>query len=180
MSCGGPALSNCAPAGRPLVIKAIYGPDGGFQCDASSRLKRSIWSDIINEGLDVVRIGISFCNSFLETVSSGDDILFWKVLWQSSVSHLMHAFLRLLHLENDKDCKLSERRKLSNGFWLNGLSFYVDSRDPWRWSLSTNGLFTVNKLSKFIDMHYLIPGGGGLRPIFGSIPVFDEKGVDVP
>ncbi|GJW45976.1 RNA-directed DNA polymerase, eukaryota, reverse transcriptase zinc-binding domain protein [Tanacetum coccineum] len=58
------------------VIKAIYGPDGGLQCDASSRLKRGIWFDIVKGGFDVARLGIPFRNSFLKIVSSGDDD--WK------------------------------------------------------------------------------------------------------
>ncbi|GKE42353.1 hypothetical protein Tco_1469637 [Tanacetum coccineum] len=124
--------------------RAIYGPDGGLQCDASSRLKRGMWFDIIKGGFDVARLGIPFRNSFHKIVSSGDDgIRIGSAPRGRSIDELTSLLDQ-----------------------LKGFSLSTDSRDRWRWSLSTNDLFTVNNLSKLIDLHYLIPGGGGSGPIF--------------
>ncbi|GJV63851.1 RNA-directed DNA polymerase, eukaryota, reverse transcriptase zinc-binding domain protein [Tanacetum coccineum] len=161
------------------VISVFYGVDGGFSSRIGSGLHKSIWENVISSGVAIDTIGVPFRLSFLRDVKSGGETSFWNDIWTHSGQTLSSCFPRLYALESNKHCRVNERWTMLNGVWggnwewcssprgrtldevselsrlIGNLVLTSEQQDGWRWKLNPNGKFTVNNLSKLIDIAIL-------------------------
>ncbi|PWA68978.1 hypothetical protein CTI12_AA300840 [Artemisia annua] len=99
------------------VIKGTYGSDDGFSTHSLFNQYRGPWRDILKGIRDIEKVGSS---SMILSVGNGENMLFWKDTWHDFGRYFMIAFPRLFTLENNKDCKLTDKWKCSNGRWEGG------------------------------------------------------------
>ncbi|GJX77866.1 hypothetical protein Tco_0324677 [Tanacetum coccineum] len=109
----------------------------------------------------------------------GGETSFWNDIWTYSGQTLSSCFPRLYALESNKHCRVNERWIVLNGVWgghwewcssprgrtldevselsrlIGNLVPSLEQQDGWRWKLNLNGKFTVNNLSKLIDIAIL-------------------------
>ncbi|GJZ99405.1 hypothetical protein Tco_0671956 [Tanacetum coccineum] len=116
----------------------FYGVDGGFSSRIGSGLHKSIWENVIGSGVAIDTIGVPLCLSFLRDVKSGGETLFWNDIWTHSGQKTLD--------------EVSELSRLNGNLVLSS-----EQQDGWRWKLNPNGKFTVNNLSKLIDIAILGP-----------------------
>nr|GEZ21548.1 cysteine-rich receptor-like protein kinase [Tanacetum cinerariifolium] len=132
-----------------LVIKSFYGDEGGFGSLAYPAGNKGAWSDITNAVLNIEVLFLAFKHSFQLKVFNGSNTLFWKDPWCGNEVRLKDLFPRLYALENDQDCKVKERWRLSDGVWGGGeLELAVCST---RASRDVSGLFKVNPLATCVQ-----------------------------
>ncbi|XP_071740768.1 uncharacterized protein [Rutidosis leptorrhynchoides] len=125
-------------------------------------------------------IGITFSASMCKTVRDGASTAFWTDLWLGS-SNFCQRFPRLFKLERQQDTRVMDRvwvngnsgSATTNFDWVrepNGCTkseldaleeliacykFDISNRDERRWTLASNGRFTVKQLSLVIDEQLL-------------------------
>ncbi|XP_071699348.1 uncharacterized protein [Rutidosis leptorrhynchoides] len=109
---------------------------------------------------------ISFSASMCKTVQDGSSTAFWTELWLG-YSNLCQKFPRLFKLESSSGSATAtfDWVRVPNGRTKTELDSLVDllagytsdsnNTDVWRWTLASNGRFTVKKLSVLIDEHIL-------------------------
>ncbi|GJX59218.1 hypothetical protein Tco_0290608 [Tanacetum coccineum] len=94
----------------PLVIRSIYGSDGGL--GSVSTMKEAcgcgVWGDIVRVGLDLDKLGIGFTNSFCKRVGNGWNTYFWEHRWRGDMS-FKDRFSRLYHLDSRKEASMAEK-----------------------------------------------------------------------
>ncbi|GJU28730.1 putative RNA-directed DNA polymerase [Tanacetum coccineum] len=158
-----------------MVIKDFYGIDGGFGTPYNSFGSGGIWCDIIKVVADISLMDPSFNTSFALKVSNGSVTSFWADPWCPNGLVLKDTFPRLFALETQKDCKVADRWKFTNGHWggnwswrlpprgraiddlstLEGLISSVvlesDCEDKWVWKCDASGNLKVKSLSNSIQ-----------------------------
>ncbi|GKE58704.1 hypothetical protein Tco_1497889 [Tanacetum coccineum] len=78
-------------------------------------LPMTTWMDILKAVRSIEDIDPNFKSSFVRNVACGDNTSFWHDPWCMNGMVLMKAFPRLNALENNKDCKVSDRDSSNNG-----------------------------------------------------------------
>ncbi|GJY57941.1 hypothetical protein Tco_0457833 [Tanacetum coccineum] len=112
-----------------MVIKDFYEIDGGFGTPYNSFGSGGIWCDIIKVVADIGLMDPSFNTSFALKVSNGYVTSFWADPWCPNGLVLKDTFPRLFSLETQKDCKVADRWKFTNGHWGTN----------WSWRLPPHG-----------------------------------------
>ncbi|XP_071739441.1 uncharacterized protein [Rutidosis leptorrhynchoides] len=144
--------------------------EGGLSHPTSS----STWSNIIMAGIKIEEENVNFRNSFSRQIGIESTTSFWNEIWIGS-STLRVLFPRLFRLENQQESRICDRIRVSNSGltynwdWsrnptgrtnselsnlirlLNGFAFSNSNSDSWCCTLATNGIFSVNRLTKLID-----------------------------
>ncbi|XP_071694113.1 uncharacterized protein [Rutidosis leptorrhynchoides] len=137
----------------------------------------------------------------------GTDTAFWTETWLGDFN-LSQKYPRLFKLERQPDVRVCDRVRIDNNScsttatfdWvrtpsgrtkseleslvelLEGYKFDSNRRDKWRWTLASNGRFTVKKLSVIIDEHLLGMEIFAWRVSKKRIPVrteLDKRGIDL-
>ncbi|GKB55205.1 probable lactoylglutathione lyase, chloroplastic [Tanacetum coccineum] len=91
------------------VIKDFYGDDGRFNSSISSLGSNGTWMDILKAIRSIEAIDPNFKSSFVRKMVAGDTFSLAFRGAASSVWTLMENFPRLYALENNKECKVSDR-----------------------------------------------------------------------
>ncbi|GJU46842.1 RNA-directed DNA polymerase, eukaryota, reverse transcriptase zinc-binding domain protein [Tanacetum coccineum] len=134
------------------------------------------WAKIVGTINHLHSSGIVPLNSIRFKVGDGSSIRFWKDTWLGN-DPLYIRYNRLFHLENNKDCFISQR--ILNGSWewdwcrpitmgrsktefdnliIDISNMEIDDlveSDTCVWSLSNDDSFSVNSVRKHIDEHSL-------------------------
>ncbi|GKC69550.1 RNA-directed DNA polymerase, eukaryota, reverse transcriptase zinc-binding domain protein [Tanacetum coccineum] len=151
------------------VIKAIYGSDGGMDEGVSGGV-RTCWSSIVNEIKVLKGRGIDMSEFIKLKIGDGVSTLFWDERWYDG-GVLKHLFPRVYALEscknatvsmklNDPSFDTSFRRRARGGIeesQLNSLLQIVQSinlvqcADRFRWTLESDGEFSVASVRRVID-----------------------------
>ncbi|GJW03444.1 RNA-directed DNA polymerase, eukaryota, partial [Tanacetum coccineum] len=151
------------------VIKAVY----GTSLDSHSHNTCSIWSSILKEVHNLKVSGfdlLSFCSKH---IGNGQDTCFWLDIW-SGDRPLREVFPRMFALELNRDISVAEklssplegsfRRSVRSGLEQDqclGLSAVMEqvslssTGDRWRFSLSSDGLYSVKLVRNAIDELFL-------------------------
>ncbi|XP_071709057.1 uncharacterized protein [Rutidosis leptorrhynchoides] len=119
-------------------------------------------------------LGLHFANSFLKVIGDGASTRFWEDPWLCELS-LKDKFRRLSYFEVDRAVLVRDRIQWLDGSitmtwgWnrdLNGLAqddlnaliillnSYVKQDKPtdsWSWNMAANGIYTIKKMSGYID-----------------------------
>ncbi|XP_071713042.1 uncharacterized protein [Rutidosis leptorrhynchoides] len=158
------------------IICSIDGPNGGLDLenDAIRSLKPSTWRNILLAGYEIEEKGVQFRNSLVKSVGNGRCTSFWEDDWLGG-NKLRLLFPRLYRLEQNQDACVADRILLYTDTWnanwqrqrnpsgrtcgelsslsnlLNFFNFNCGNIDPWIWSMSSNGKFTVKKLAPTLD-----------------------------
>ncbi|GJS17699.1 hypothetical protein Tco_0412171 [Tanacetum coccineum] len=128
----------------------FYGGDGGFGSPSDSFCRMGTWCDILKGVEYTEKIVPVFKQSFVQKVTSGSNVLFWKDSWCGNGLRLMDLFPRLYALQTAKDCKVRDRWRFSNGVWGGN----------WEWRLPPRGrsiddvaalIFVISNLSFSYD-----------------------------
>ncbi|XP_071717917.1 uncharacterized protein [Rutidosis leptorrhynchoides] len=164
------------------IIRSIYGLNGGLGSggDFSCSYFTGTWGNIILAGGCLDGLGIPFSGSMCKSVPNGASTVFWSEKWLGD-SSFRQQFPRLFMLESDKEARVMDRVNVNNitgsattNFkWLRdptgrtrsellaledllaGYRFDINNGDEWRWSLDSNGRFSVKQLSTIIDEQLL-------------------------
>ncbi|GJT93456.1 RNA-directed DNA polymerase, eukaryota [Tanacetum coccineum] len=151
------------------VIKAIYGSDGGMDEGVSGGV-RTCWSSIVNEIKVLMGRGIDMSEFIKLKIRDGVSTLFWDERWYDG-GVLKHLFPRVYALESCKNATVSRklndpsfdtsfRRRARGGIeesQLNSLLQIVQSinlvqcADRFRWTLESDGEFSVASVRRVID-----------------------------
>ncbi|GJU89492.1 RNA-directed DNA polymerase, eukaryota, reverse transcriptase zinc-binding domain protein [Tanacetum coccineum] len=150
-------------ASRKIMVDQLdfYGDDGGFNSPISSLGCNGTWIDILKSIRSIEAIDPNFKSSFVRKVVSGDNTTFWHNPWCGNENTLKEIFLILYALENNKECKVSDRWGLVNGIWGVGTGDSCLVYDP-------SGLFKVRSLSKIIQNMPLNVHGLGDHHLWNS------------
>ncbi|GJX06683.1 RNA-directed DNA polymerase, eukaryota, reverse transcriptase zinc-binding domain protein [Tanacetum coccineum] len=104
------------------LIKAIHGPDAGF--DLHSCNTQGLWTKIVGSINHLHSSGIIPLQSLRFKVGCGSKIRFWKDTWIGD-GLLYLRYNRLFRLDSNADCFM--RGRISNGHW------------EWNWSRNLGG-----------------------------------------
>ncbi|GJW12414.1 hypothetical protein Tco_1578241 [Tanacetum coccineum] len=115
-----------------VVIKHLYGEDGGLGSASNCFTSRGVCFDILKTVKHIESIDCSFKNSFKLKVSNGSYILFYKDPWCGVGSPLKMISPRLYALESNKDSTISDRWCWLSNSWCGNWS--------WRSSLHRRNL----------------------------------------
>nr|GFA70607.1 RNA-directed DNA polymerase, eukaryota [Tanacetum cinerariifolium] len=156
-------------SGRLTLIKFVLGSIDLGGCQTSRT-----WANIVETINHLHSSGVVSLNSIRFKVEVGSSIRFWKNTWLGN-DPLYIIYNRLFHLENNKDCFISQR--ILNGSWewdwcrpitmgrsktefdnliINNSNMEIDDlveSDTCVWSLSNDDSFSVNSVRKHIDEH---------------------------
>nr|GEV05024.1 RNA-directed DNA polymerase, eukaryota, reverse transcriptase zinc-binding domain protein [Tanacetum cinerariifolium] len=157
-----------------VVIKAFHGNEAGI--DLGGCQTSGTWAKIVGTINHLHSSGIVPLNSICFKVEDGSSIRFWKDTWLGN-DPLYIRYNILFHLENNKDCFISQR--ILNGSWewnccrpitteryktefdnliIDISNMEIDDlveSDTCVWSLSNDDSFSVNLVRKHIDEHSL-------------------------
>ncbi|KAJ9551049.1 hypothetical protein OSB04_015094 [Centaurea solstitialis] len=158
------------------VIKAIYGPDGGFFSDINPPKGCSnVWAGIIKSAKIPNTWGVNFKDSIFRKIANGKHSKFWEDCWLAAGVKLRSLFPRLFALDVNGSCSVADRFVVDNGVWkwngswrspprgracreLEDLSRLVekvqltpDASDRWIWSLHESGFFSSKALSLLLE-----------------------------
>ncbi|XP_071714452.1 uncharacterized protein [Rutidosis leptorrhynchoides] len=128
------------------------------------RHRSSTWLGICDIGRNIEALGISFSNSFIKTISLGNDTAFWNDQWFSN-KPFCEKYNRLFRLESIKEMTIDKRLIKEDGcnwsgswLWnrtptgrtldelnsllseLQAFKFANNQNDSWKWNLSNNGI----------------------------------------
>ncbi|XP_071727135.1 uncharacterized protein [Rutidosis leptorrhynchoides] len=125
-------------------------------------------------GFSLDDMQVAFSNSFIKQLGNGNNTSFWHEDWIRN-DKLCILFPRLYRLESEIEATMQQRiQKNSDGFvcvwdWrrqpsgqtatefvnlcdlISSASLFEDVKDNWSWAFSSNGLFTIKKLTSIID-----------------------------
>ncbi|XP_071700150.1 uncharacterized protein [Rutidosis leptorrhynchoides] len=162
------------------IIRSIYGPSGGLEIgsDLGHSPSSGAWKNIIIAGNLIEDLNIPFRNTFSKSVGNGSSTSFWNEQWIGN-NKLSERFPRLYRLEKSPDALIRDRIDTSEPnsvfAWdwsrvpggrtagelqnlismLSEFVFDSGSVDKWKWSLNSNGIFTVKVLSSHLDEQIL-------------------------
>ncbi|XP_071694759.1 uncharacterized protein [Rutidosis leptorrhynchoides] len=137
------------------------------------------WRNIILTSTLLEDLQVPFKSSFVKTIRDGGATYFWHEQWIAD-DKLCNLFPRLYRLETDTNVLVKDRvvaagNNSTAAVWnwaraptgrttaeldhLNSLiasfGFDLSNMDSWKWTLSSNGMFTVKKLSSLIDVQLI-------------------------
>ncbi|GJV44440.1 putative RNA-directed DNA polymerase [Tanacetum coccineum] len=162
-----------------MVIKSLYGNDGGFSSASNSFNVGGIWCDIIKAVKTIENIVASFKNSFMVKVVFGSQTSFWKDPWCGDGTCILDIYPRLYALEMFKECRVIDRWSVVNGIWCGRWSWHIPPRGrvlgdltslisrlgnftlsssghgKWSWTGDVSGTFKVSSLTRTIQNHIL-------------------------
>ncbi|XP_071729272.1 uncharacterized protein [Rutidosis leptorrhynchoides] len=131
----------------------------------------------LNLGTEITELGIPFRDSFFKKVGDGSSTSFWNDNWTGK-GRLSIIFPRLHRLDMADQASVLDRlewaadgpkfrpvwarepRGRANGELaelekiIEDYNFDRDKKDEWKWSLSSNGNFTVKSLTSIIYVHF--------------------------
>nr|GEX45040.1 RNA-directed DNA polymerase, eukaryota, reverse transcriptase zinc-binding domain protein [Tanacetum cinerariifolium] len=152
------------------VIKAIHGEEAGV--DLRGCQTNEVWASTVGTINHFHSSGIVPLSCIRFRVGDGSSIRFWKDTWLGNEPFCIR-YNRLFHLASFKDCSIQDR--ISNGSWnwdwsmplvtcrskseFDKLILYIANLDEDEmadsdsciWSLSHDGIFSVNMVRKLID-----------------------------
>ncbi|GKD73403.1 RNA-directed DNA polymerase, eukaryota, reverse transcriptase zinc-binding domain protein [Tanacetum coccineum] len=163
------------------VVKAIHGPDGKVGSMVSST-SNSCWLNIIKEINTLLDKGVDVLSYITHKLGNGDSIAFWEDKWFNNTA-LKEAYPRLYSLERCKNVSVRSklengslddtfRRQVRGGAEESQLKDLVDAMrevilvpmaDRFRWSLASNGEFSVSSIRKVLDDNFLPQGVSSTR-----------------
>nr|GEZ23254.1 RNA-directed DNA polymerase, eukaryota, reverse transcriptase zinc-binding domain protein [Tanacetum cinerariifolium] len=156
------------------VIKAFHGNEADI--DLRGCQTSGTWAKIMGTINHLHSSGIVPLNSIRFKVEDGSSIRFWKDTWLEN-GPIYIRYNRLFHLENNKDCFISQRIFIGSWEWdwcrpitmgrsktefdnliINISNMEIDDlveSDTCVWSLSNDDSFLVNSVRKHIEEHSL-------------------------
>ncbi|GJS37389.1 RNA-directed DNA polymerase, eukaryota [Tanacetum coccineum] len=166
------------------VVKAIHGPDGKVGSMVSST-SNSCWLNIIKEINTLLDKGVDVLSYITHKLGNGDSIAFWEDKWFNNTV-LKEAYPRLYSLERCKNVSVRSklengslddtfRRQVRGGAEESQLKDLVDAMrevilvpmaDRFRWSLASNGEFSVSSIRKVLDDNFLPQGVSSSRWVY--------------
>ncbi|XP_071687180.1 uncharacterized protein [Rutidosis leptorrhynchoides] len=190
------------------VISSIYGPSGRLFVGVPfhSDYYKSVWIDILKNGDNIYEIGVPFRNLFAKVLGDGGSTSFWNNPWIGN-DVLKDKFKRLWRLDTEASALVKDRVIWNGSNWVGNWSWVrepsgcaggelqslselikdvvlnAEKKDSWRWTLSSNGVFTTSGLATLINSRLLTSSNmngetlhNNLVPKSGEL---DKRGIDL-
>ena len=162
------------------MIAEFYGSD---VLSRSNSMGNSVWNSILAVNDTIEDLGVGLKSSFQKCIANGSCSLFWDIKATAGAPKLKELFPRLFAQEINKEAPFKDRWRFNVNSWtrnwcwrsdirgrtqaeliemeglLGNMNFKEAGEDSWFWSSDSQGVFTVNKLSK-LPQRRLEPTGG--------------------
>ncbi|KAJ9543814.1 hypothetical protein OSB04_023521 [Centaurea solstitialis] len=160
------------------VILEIYGSD---PLTRPIHMGSSAWNAILEVNDTIEKMGVGLQSAFHKSIANGSLSTFWDVKVTAAGPKIRDMFPRLFAQETNKDVPFKDRWILRESSWigkwewrsvirgktltelrdleklLENMNLKESGEDSWSWKMDSQGVFTVNKLSKLLHKRIAPP-----------------------